>query len=163
MARRDWAARLEPIYGLLAVIAGLCVVIAVLSWFVVTTGVEARLLAEEGREAEAEVLDLRREETRKVDDDGRVRLDVAYFVTVRFDTPVRRQVEVETAISDARFAALRVGQRVLLRYAASDPGVIEFEAGEKAAEAAFLRWVALGLGVIAAGLAVLAVRQSRAA
>lgn len=153
----------EAIYGLLAVIGGLCVIIAILLWVLVQEGGAARLLAEEGREAEATVMDLRREETRRVDDQGRVRFDVEHFVTVRFDTPARRGVEVEATVGADRHDALRRGDRIMIRYAASDPQVIEFEAGERAAEAAFLRWVALGLGVVAAGLGVLAVRQYRGA
>lgn len=151
----------EAIYGLLAVIGGLAVVIAILLWSVLQTGHEARLLAEEGREAVADVLDLRREETRKVDDEGRVRFDIEHFVRVRFDTPDRRGVEVEAMVTAARYEALQVGDRITLRYAASSPEVIEFEAGERAGEANLLRWVALGMGVVAIGLGVVAVRQFR--
>lgn len=161
MAQGAGKSGFEAIYGFLAVIGGLCVIILILVWFLLQVGDAARLLAEEGREAEAEVLDLRREETRKVDDDGRVRFDIEHFVTVRFDTPGRRGVEVEAMVSAARHDGLRRGDRIVIRYAASDPGVIEFEAGERAQEAAFLRWVVLGLGAIALGLGVLAVRQYR--
>lgn len=149
----------EAIYGLLAVIGALCVIIVILLWSVLQEGGAARLLAIEGREAVAEVRDLRREETRRVDDQGRVRLDVEHFVTVRFDTPAARGVEVEAMVEAERYAALRRGDRIEIRYAASDPGVIEFQAGDRAGEAAFLRWVAFGLAVVAAGLGVLAVRQ----
>lgn len=152
---------LDTVFGWYAVIGGLLVALAVVVWFLLDVGREARLLATEGREAEATVLDLRRVETRRVDNDGRVRFDVEHFARVRFDTPEKRGVVAETQITEARFQALEKGMTVPMRYAASDPEVIEFQAGDKAGEAAFLRWAALGLAVIAGGLSVFAWRQRR--
>jgi hypothetical protein len=160
-ARQD--KRLEILWGFGAVIAGLVVVIGILAVTIIRTGGEARLLATEGREAVADVLDRREVETRSVDNEGRVRYDWDHFATLRFDTPDRRGVEVETRITPARYEALQVGDRVTIRYAASDPRVVEFEPGEKAGEVALLRWAAIGLGVIAAGIGGLMLRQYRQA
>ena len=152
---------LDAMFGWYAVIGGVLVALAVVVWFMLDVGREARLLANEGREVEAVVTDLRRVETRRVDNDGRVRYDVELYASVRFDTPGRRGVEAETQVTEERFLALEKGMRVPVRYAAPDPQVIEFQAGDKAGEAAFLRWVAIILAVIAGGLSVVAFRQRR--
>jgi hypothetical protein len=152
---------LDAMFGWYAVIGGLLVALAVVVWFLLDVGREARLLATEGREAEATVLDLREVKTRRVDNDGRVHHDIDHYARVRFDTPERRGVVAETRITEARFEMLEKGMMVPLRYAASDPEVIEFQAGEKAGEATLLRWAALGLAVIAGGLSVFAWRQRR--
>jgi hypothetical protein len=161
MADGDAARKLEALWGFGAVIGALVLIVLWILWHLAQVGGAARLLAEEGRDVTAEVVNLRQEVTRRTDAEGRGYDDFTSFVTVRFDTFETRGVTVEAEVDDDRYAGLSLGQRIDLRYAASDPQVIEFEPGEAAGETAFLRWVAIGLGLIAAVLAGVALRQYR--
>jgi Protein of unknown function (DUF3592) len=139
----------------LIVTAALLLVLLVVGILTRSSGFEAQLLAREGQTAEATVLDHRTVSTRRTDTDGRAWTDIDYYVTFGFTTADGQDTKVEVEVGQSRYRDFELGRKVPLRYAASRPDVIEFEAGEKAAEVRFLAWALWGLGAIAAGLSAL--------
>lgn len=132
---------------------------------------DAALLAREGQEVQAEVLDRRITERIEVDRDKdlnsplRERKVTTYHLRLAYVTAAGERIETEVAVSRARYEAAETGGALRLFYAPSKPTVIEFERGEAAAEARAFRWVFWGLGVLSLGLAGLGVwlrRRERA-
>lgn len=121
--------------------AGMAAVSAGYAW---VHGAEARLIAAEGRAAEAVVADSRISETRS---GGRV--DEDYFVTLRFTDAAGQSHEVEVEVTSDRHAVLPEGSTLTLRYAPSDPRVVEITPGDLAAATRRANIAALILGGVA--------------
>ncbi len=148
------------VFGVLALV---CLMGAAILW-AIERGIsaEARLLAAEGQEAVAEVLDRRIIETRSTDSDGRTTTSRTYYLRLAFTTAAGDRVEIEPSVGQARYEATPQGTRLTLRYAPSNPAVIEFEAGGREAEAGVLRLVWQGLAllvVVFTGLALWKLRR----
>lgn len=144
------------------IIAGVCVLVAVLIWFIERgISAEARLLAAEAVEAPAVVLDRRMVESRNTDKDGHTTTSMSYYLRLEFVTAAGDRVEIEPSVGQERYDASPAGTTLTLRYAPSDPRVVEFEAGERAAEAGVLQWIWKSAGGLAAVFAVLALWKTR--
>lgn len=147
--------------------AAIFLVIAVVFHFVAgSVAREADLLASEGMEAEATVTDSRIVEIRKTDRDSdgftRTETDIDYYLTLEFVTAEGKTIELEKSVSNAQYNKHDKGDKLTLRYAKSDPTVIEFEKGSRAGDAGIFKWLSWGLGalgVILGGAATLLLRK----
>jgi Protein of unknown function (DUF3592) len=133
-------------------------------------GEDAKLLAAEGREIEAEVLNRRIVETIEYDRDtgsnsnssfDRQRKKTTHYVTLAYNPSENERIEMETSVSQSRYQALGNGAKVKIFYAPSNPQLIEFEKGEKAGEAKLFSWISIGLMVVAVGMAALGIYLRR--
>jgi hypothetical protein len=142
--------------------ANFLVIAGGLYWASGAVAKDARLLAAEGTEIEAEVLDRRIVEKIEYDDDdkssgSRTRKTTTYCLTIAYSPSENERIEMETSVSQARYETSGTGAKIKLFYAPSNPRLIEFEKGEKAKSASFLRWFGMGLAVMAVGLAALGI------
>ncbi len=130
-------------------------------WASGAVGEDAKRLAAEGQEIEAEVIGRRIVEKIEYDRDSnsnsnssfnRERKTTTYYVTIAYNPTGNERIEKETTVSRSRYEALGDGAKVKIFYAPSDPQLIEFEKGEKAGEAKFFFWISLVVGTLAVGL-----------
>ncbi len=110
---------------------------------------DGRLLAREGVDTQGSVVD-RVTESRRRSSGG---TSHSYYITVRFPGSDGRNHSARHSVSVAEYNRLSLGSVVPIRYAASDPGVTEMEAGDSAGTGRMLLGLA-GLGALG-GLASL--------
>ncbi len=129
----------------------------------------AVLLAREGQEVQAEVLDRRVTEKIEIDREKdlnsplRERKVTTYYLRLAYVTAAGERIETEVSVPQGRYEAAATGGTVRIFYAPSQPSVFEFERGEAASGARLFRWLSWGLGGLALVLAGLGLRLRRAA
>ncbi len=132
----------------LAGVAGLGFAVSVLIWQFAAA--PARLLAAEGVETTATLVAGQVEEGRG--DDRRI-------VTVAFAGPDGQEMRVRGVVSQALYGSLAVGDTLPVRYARSNPQVMEAEPGAVAGPARVTGWIAVVMGAVFAALLAAALRR----
>lgn len=145
---------------LLSGFAAILLVMALGFWFIAgQVAKEARLLFDQGVEAQAKVTELKISENVSKDSDGDTRRTTSYLVGLSFTAADGVTVEVTESVGKARFDGLSQGQTVPIFYVPAQPTLVGFERGDGTG-GGFLYVIAMvlaGLG-LAAGVGVFFVR-----
>ena len=84
---------------------------------------------------------------------------VSYHLGLAFMPPGEDRVAIKTSVSRKVYDATKIGDRMPIRYARSQPKVFEITAGERARAARWLGLFAVVIGPVAFGAAFWAGRQ----